>query len=156
MATASAPDRAAVGIGAGVVGGIIGGVLIDAFLAIAGHVSPIGIWQFVASALVGPAAFTSTSYAVLGFAMHFAISIVWGLIFAALAVGPLPGLARRPLLGGIAYGIVVMILMTTLVMLKHVGPPGPPDTATLISSLVAHTVFFGVPVALYVSSAIRH
>jgi hypothetical protein len=87
--------------------------------------------------------------------MHFAISIVWGLIFAALALGPLPWLVRRPLLGGLAYGIVVMIAMTALLVIKHVGPPGPPDAVTLVKSLVAHTIFFGVPVALYVASVAR-
>ena len=154
MASASIHDRAGVGIGAGMMGGIIGGILIDAFLTLANHTPIVGIWQFVASALVGPLAFSAPGYAALGFAMHFAISIVWGAIFGLLATGPIPVLARRPLLGGIAYGIVVMIAMTTLLMIKHVGPSGPPDPSMLIKALIAHTVFFGVPIALYVSSVV--
>src|SRR5437899_5428144 len=121
MAAASASDRAATAIGAGVMGGILGGILIDLFLTIANHMPIIGIWQFVASALVGAAAFSSPSYAALGFAMHFAISMVWGVVYAALAFGPMPALVRRPVLGGFAYGVLVMIVMTAATMLARVG-----------------------------------
>jgi hypothetical protein len=141
-------------IASAVVAGITGGVLIDAFLAVVNHMSPIAIWQFVASALVGGVAFTSTSYAALGFIMHFAISIAWALIYAA-AAGPLPALVRRPVLGGLLYGVVVMLGMTMLLALKHVGPAGVPDAVTLTKNLVAHTVFFGLPVALTISKGIR-
>jgi hypothetical protein len=133
--------------------GITGGVLIDAFLAVANHMSPIAIWQFVASALVGGVAFTSTSYAALGFVMHFAISIAWALVYAA-AAGPLPVLVRRPVLGGLLYGVVVMLGMTMLLALKHVGPAGVPDAVTLAKNLIAHTIFFGLPVALVISKRI--
>jgi hypothetical protein len=156
MATVTVSNRAAVSIGAGVTGGILGGILIDAFLAIANQTPIVAIWQFVASALVGPAAFSSPSYAVLGFAMHFAISIGWGVIFAGLASGPLPALVRRPWLSGIAYGIVVMLAMTTGLVLAHVGGGGAPSAAMLVKSLIAHTVFFGVPIALYVTSSRKH
>ena len=139
---------------AGVVAGIIGGVLIDAFLAVANHVSPIGIWQFVASGLVGNVAFTSASYAGLGFVLHFAISIVWGLIFA-WAAASMPALVRRPILSGLLYGVVVMLGMTMLLAFKHVGPAGLPDAGYLVKSLIAHTIFFGLPVALFVSKGIR-
>jgi hypothetical protein len=137
-----------------VVAGLAGGVLIDAFLAVVNHMSPITIWQFVASALVGGVAFTSTSYAALGFVMHFAISIAWALVYAA-AAGPLPALVRRPVLGGLLYGVVVMAGMTMLLVLKHVGPAGAPDTLTLAKNLIAHTVFFGLPVALTISKGLR-
>jgi hypothetical protein len=155
MATVSTPDRTAVTIGAGFAAGVLGGILLDAFLVVANHTSIISVWQFVASALVGPAAFSAQSYAVLGFAMHFAISIVWASIYAGLAIGPLPALARRPIIGGFLYGIIVMVAMTAILALKHVGPAGPPDTGTLIRSFIAHTIFFGIPVAWYVSLALR-
>jgi hypothetical protein len=141
-------------IASAAVAGVTGGVLIDAFLAVANHMSPIAIWQFVASGLVGGVAYTSTSYAVLGFVMHFAISIAWALIYAA-AAGPLPALVRRPVLSGLLYGVVVMFGMTMLLALKHVGPAGVPDALTLTKSLIAHTVFFGLPVALVISKGIR-
>ena len=154
MQTAAVRSRANVWA-AGIVSGSIGGALIDGFLAVANHTSLIQIWQFVASALVGAAAFASPGYAILGFAMHFAISIVWASIYAWAAFGPLPALARLPVAYGLVYGVVVMIGMTVLLMIQHIGPAGVPDTATLVKSLIAHTVFFGIPVALYVGRAAR-
>jgi len=138
---------------AGVVAGVIAGALIDTFLVIANHATYLQIWQFVASAIVGGAAFASPSYAILGFAMHFAISIVWASIYAWAAFGPVPALLRAPVLSGLLYGIVVMVGMTVVLMVNHVGPAGIPDAGTLVKSLIAHTVFFGLPVALYVSRA---
>lgn len=135
--------------------GILGGILIDAFLAVANQTSPIGIWQFVASALVGPVAFTSPWYAALGFVMHFLISSAWGLAYALVAAGPIPALVRHPWIGGIGYGVVVLIGMTFLLAIKHVGAPGVPDTPVVVKSLVANTLFFGLPVALYAASALR-
>lgn len=140
---------------AGIVAGVIAGALIDTFLVIANHATYIQIWQFVASAIVGGAAFASPNYAILGFAMHFAISIVWASIYAWAAFGPMPALARAPVISGLLYGVVVMLGMTILLMIQHVGPPGVPDPGTLLKSLVAHTVFFGLPIALYVSRAAR-
>jgi hypothetical protein len=140
---------------AGFVAGVLGGALIDTFLAIANHATFIQIWQFVASAIVGGAAFSSPSYAILGFAMHFAISIVWASIYAWAAFGPVPALARAPVVSGLGYGVIVMIGMTILLMANHFGPAGVPDAGTLVKSLIAHTVFFGLPLALYVSRAAR-
>jgi hypothetical protein len=139
----------------GIVAGLIGGVLIESFLAIANHANVIQIWQFVASGVVGGVAFTSSNYAVLGFAMHFAISIVWATIYTWAALGPLPTLARHPVVSGLLYGAVVMIGMDVLLIVKHVGPGGLPDPGSLFISLIAHTVFFGLPVALFVGKTAR-
>ncbi|HKW45300.1 MAG TPA: hypothetical protein VJN22_06535 [Candidatus Eremiobacteraceae bacterium] len=154
MQTAAARAHANVWA-AGIVSGLIGGALIDGFLAIANHASLIQIWQFVASALVGAAAFASPGYAILGFAMHFVISIVWASIYAWAAFGPLPALVRTPVVSGLVFGVVVMAGMTLLLIVQHIGPSGAPDPATLVKSLIAHTVFFGIPVALYVGRAAR-
>jgi hypothetical protein len=149
-------DRARANVwAAGIVAGVIGGALIDTFLVVANHATYVQIWQFVASAIVGGVAFSSPTFALLGFAMHFAISIVWASIYAWAAFGPMPALARAPVVSGLLYGVVVMIGMTLLLIVKHVGPSGAPDAGTLLKSLIAHTVFFGLPVALYVARAAR-
>src|SRR5579872_1754306 len=141
-------------IAAGVAAGVTGGVLIDAFLAVVNHMSPIAIWQFVASGLVGGVAFTSPSYAVLGFIMHFVISIAWALIYGAAALRA-PALVQRPVLSGLLYGVVVMLGMTMLLAIKHLGPAGVPDALTLAKNLIGHTVFFGLPVALTIAKGMR-
>jgi hypothetical protein len=149
-------DRARANVWAvGIVAGVFAGALIDTFLVIANHATYVQIWQFVASAIVGGAAFASPSFAILGFAMHFAISILLASLYAWAAFGPMPALARAPVLSGLLYGIVVMTGMTLVLMFNHVGPAGVPDPGTLVKSLIAHTVFFGLPVALYVGRAAR-
>ena len=139
----------------GAIAGIIGGIFVDLFLSLANHASLTHIWQFVASGLVGSVAFTAPSYAIVGLVLHLCISIVWGVIYAWLAFGPWPFLARNGVVGGVLYGVVVMVAMTVLLMLKHMGPGGPPDAGMVVKSLIAHTVFFGLPVGLYVSRAAK-
>jgi hypothetical protein len=142
-------------VAVGVVAGIIGGILLDLFLVLANHTNIIQVWQFAASGVVGSIAFGAPSFALLGFFVHFLISIVWGVIYAWLSLSTWPFLTRSPIFGGLLYGVVVMIAMTTLLVIRHIGPGGPPDTGMLVKSLIAHTVFFGLPVALYVARASR-
>jgi hypothetical protein len=144
----SMKTHSAVSVGAAA--GIIGGILLDLFLMLANHLSIIQVWQFAASGVVGSIAFGAPSFALLGFLVHFFISMVWGIIYASLAFSVWPFLARNPVIGGLLYGVVVMIAMTTLLMIKHVGPAGPPEASMLIKSFIAHTIFFGLPVGLYV------
>lgn len=127
------------------IAGIIGGILIDAFLAIVLHTSPVGIWQFVASTIVGPTAFTSPSYALLGFIVHFVTSIVWAVIYvyAFDAFGQL----RNWIVGGIVWGVVVDAAMNLLLLVK-VGQPFVP---AFTQGLIAHVIFYGLPVAWYVA-----
>ncbi len=132
-------------IGPAIVAGIIGGIIIDAFLAIMGHTSPVNIWQFVASTVVGQAAYSSPSYAVLGFCVHFIVSIVWAIIYAYVfrAIGQL----RNWILGAIVWGIVVDAAMSLLLTLKMGSPWWP----TFRGGLLAHVVFYALPVALYLA-----
>ena len=134
----------------GVMAGILGGILIDLFLIIANHANPIQVWQFIASGLVGSAAFTSASFAWLGLALHFFTSIVFGVVYAYAAIG-LRALARQPILSGLVYGVIVMIVMQFVTAIVHLSPAGPPEARMIIVGLIAHTVFFGLPVALYVA-----
>lgn len=85
--------------------------------------------------------------------MHYGISIVWALIYVQLAQR-WPALYRSPVLWGLLYGVVVAIGMNTILIIKHVVP-GPPSGMMLVGTLVAHCVFFGLPVALYASYAAR-
>ncbi len=127
--------------------GIIGGILIDLFLALSKSAPFPGVYQFVASGLVGKTAFTSSSYIALGVAMHFVISIVWALIYAFTANAA--DKLEAWLAGGIVFGIVVMIVMTIVQTLAHLA--GAPTVQTIIMGLIAHIVFFGLPIAWFLS-----
>ena len=129
-----------------IIAGIIGGILIDAFLVIVAHQKVPGLWQFVASTLVGPVAFTSTSYAFLGLLMHFAISIAWAVLYAYVyqAMNQL----SNWILGTIAWGIVVDVVMQGVLAARGVAPF---TLSGVIAGLVPHVIFFALPVAFYLS-----
>lgn len=138
-------------VGRAVVAGIIGGILIDLFLVVAGMAQFPGIYQFVASTVVGSVAFTSSSYIWLGVVIHFAISIVWALIYAYVANAR--HTLQNWLLGGLVFGVVVLIVMQILTVIMGAGQPL--SISAVAVSLVSHVVFFGWPVAWYVSLPYR-
>jgi hypothetical protein len=135
----------------GIAGGLIAGVIVDAFLFAIGTLSWPQSYLFIASALVGKVALTSTAYVPLGIALHFAISAGWGALFGFIAQAR-PGLMRRPALSGFLFGLVVLIGMQTLLFAAHVWQ-APTGVGQVIAEVIAHTLFFGVPLALWVAFA---
>ena len=125
-----------------IIAGIIGGIVVDAFLAIAGHRSPLDIWGFVATTVAGPGA----SW-IVGFVTHFVISIVWAILYAYVFAGRL----QNWIVGAIVWGIVVDAAMALLLAVKL----GAPWWGTFSQGLLAHVVFFALPVALYLSRSAR-
>jgi hypothetical protein len=140
-------------------GAVIGGAL-DLLFAVsfAGYngVSPIRVLQTIASGVLGDAAFRGDGpAAALGLACHFGISLAWATLFAALAAR-IPGLARRPVPAGIAFGAVVFLCMR-LIVLPLSAYPRPVTFAPLATTLdvLSHMLLFGTPIAVVVSRALR-
>jgi len=136
-------------LGAAIVAGIIGGVIVDAFLSIVMHTSPIGIWQFVASTIVGKDAFTSPSYAVLGFIVHFITSIVWAVVY--LYVFGALGQLKNWILGAVVWGVVVDLAMNVILAVKT----GSAYLPGVEGALISHVVFYALPVAWYLARSTK-
>jgi hypothetical protein len=135
-------------LGGGVVAGIIGGVVLAIMLAIGALAKRQDLWPVFKAAAApflkerafqpgfdGPAI-------LLGVICHFAVSIVWGVLFAVIFFG----LPRGPtVVWGLVWGFVVWLVMYYVVM----PIAGLPLTATEPSELpiISH-VFFGLAVAL--------
>jgi uncharacterized membrane protein YagU involved in acid resistance len=153
MRVSSGIQRALRPIVHGLIAGAAGGILIDVYLltglvAIAHVVTVTGFYQFVASAAVGRDAYVDGSEAWLGVALHVFASLAWGVGYAYLA-SRTPQLRSRPITSGIVFGIVVMIAMQLVEVAANVYTL--PDTLTLLNAFVAHTLFFGIPVAWLVA-----
>jgi hypothetical protein len=133
------------------IAGIIGAILTDAFLSIAQHTSPIHVWQFIASAAIGPVAFTSSSYAAIGVVLHLFIAIVWAYLYAYVAHAL--KMLHNWILGGIVWGIVVDVVMDAIVTAR--GALEPQTLNSVIFGLITNVVFFGLPVAWYLSRTVR-
>ncbi len=111
-----------------------------------------GFFAFAASALVGTVAYSSGSYIGLGVVLHFAVSIGWSLGYAVLAESQRQ-LVTRPWISGAAFGLLVYFAMQ--LVLVGAGLYRIPAPSELGVALLAHLVFWGVPVALIVGRTQR-
>ena len=138
---------------AGVLGGLIGAVTIDAYLLsvyvyVAHAYTPTRFFQYVASGAIGKSAYGDPSFAWLGLALHVGVSAGWGIGFAYVAART-PQVRARPFTSGIVFGGVVMLAMWLIEFAAAIWQF--PTVATFEHALVAHTLFFGLPVSYAVS-----
>ncbi|GAC1360069.1 MAG: hypothetical protein NVSMB31_20290 [Vulcanimicrobiaceae bacterium] len=141
------------GLGAG----IIGGVLIDVFLYFAmilpNHGSLGSLYASIASNALGDAAFSNPGAVWLGAFMHLCISVAWGMGFA-YAVATRRDILSHPYVAGLVFGFVVQIIMQ--IVLAITGHFHKPTAPMFAGSFLAHTLFFGLPIALYFSTVLQH
>jgi hypothetical protein len=141
---------------AAVLSGLGGNVAISVYLAVTlplfFHTKPILLFQWDASNIIGSIAYSGgVGSALLGFLFDCIVSICWGAIFAAVYQTFAP-VRRAPVVSGLLFGVVVMIVMLELVVplghAQHASHAAP----ALLNTLIAHTLFFGLPVALVAAS----
>jgi hypothetical protein len=124
--------------------GLVGAVTVEAYLFAVGLASWPGTYQWIASALRGPEAFTGAGFAWLGLGMHVGVSLGWAVAWALASV-TWPRLLGRPLVWGAAYGVVVFVAMQGVTALAGIW--AAPAPRVLFHYVVDHAVFFGLPVA---------
>jgi len=129
--------------------GFAGAVLIDAYLLVVlvgfAHVATVtSFFEFVASGAIGAAAYRQPGGVALGVVLHLLVSVAWGVGYAYVA-SRTPQVRARPLLSGAVFGIVVMIAMQLAEVASNIYRA--PNTFSLMTVLIAHIVFYGVPVA---------
>jgi hypothetical protein len=147
-------DRIAAGLIAGIAGGILIDLLLFAVQLAAG--TPVaklaGNFAFIAATLMGPGAYASPAAVPIGIVLHFCVAVGWALGYVYL-VRSQPQLLTRPLISGAAFGLMVYIFMQIVILTA--GQYHRPGPGALLTQLVAHIVFFGMPVALIVSRMLR-
>jgi len=135
-----------------VVGGLAAGLLdlVDALVAykLAFGMSPVVIYQFVASGLLGKAAYTGgLPAALLGLAIHFLIAFTAATVFV-LASERVPQLRRDAVGWGLAFGLAVFAVMNFVVIpLSRIGASTPP-LPLIVNGLLGHAFLVGLPIAL--------
>ena len=115
-------------------------------------VSPIRVFQSVASGLLGAASSTGgAKTAALGLALHFLIATVWTTVFY-FASRKLRFMVARPITIGLLYGVVVYLFMNFVVIpLSAVPRRGPPPLSGRIIGLLVIMFCVGLPISLIVS-----
>lgn len=141
----------------GIVAGLVGGTILDLYLwattLLPAHQSLASLWQWIASTAFGKGALTDPTYAAAGAAMHAIASVGWAAGFAYVAtVNPVA--SRRWVLSGLVYGVIVYALMQSILLADNnfIYPPNP---NAFVNAVIAHTVFFGLPVAYTVRAMQR-
>lgn len=143
-----------------VLGGLTAGVLdiLDAFIVSGTRgVSPTRVLQYIASGVLGPAAFQGGALtAALGLALHFLIACSAAGVFFVLS-RRLPLLIRRPIVSGIVFGLAVWAVMQYVVVpLSLVSSArGGPSPLMLANQLLIHALGVGLPIALFASRSAR-
>lgn len=103
------------------------------------------LWD--ASNAFGLAAFSAGwGMAAIGLLMDVVVSTCWAAVFAVAYVKS-TFVQRNTVIAGLVFGAIVMVVMIYLVVPIGHAPPPPRTAATILNTLVAHTVFFGLPVA---------
>lgn len=149
-------------VGHVVYGGLLAGALdliyICCFVALLYGMGPQRILHSIAAGWVGPEAARAGGHATaaLGFVSHFAIAVVMALVYY-LAARRWPTLARHPWRYGIAYGLVLYIVMTYVVVPLSAAGDGTPKAWqwTDLAHIGSHVFLVGVPCALASAFALR-
>lgn len=145
-------------IGTAVLAGLIGAVTINLYLVVVEawilHVAtPVQISQWDASNILGVAAFNDGLYSAgLGLLLHVVVSLCWATLYLIVALSN-DTVARHPWISGTAFGFIVMFAMRLIVVLGHASL-APLSVGTFFMLLIAHTLFFAIPVALVASKTV--
>jgi hypothetical protein len=120
------------------------------FAGMAG-MSPTGVLKFVASGPFGDAPTESAGWAVAGLLVHFAIMAC--MVTAYMLIAPrFPALMRHPIPAGIAYGLLLWLIMYWIVRpLRWPAMPLPHTLYGIANALFSHCILVGIPIALVAS-----
>jgi hypothetical protein len=144
-------DLARAGIAAGIAGGIVMELWFFALLMASG--APAGAFAAsfasIAVALLGAGAAANPAAVPIGIVAHFCVAVGWALGYAHLARTKAQ-LVQRPWISGAGFGLVVYVFMR--IILLGAGPYQPPP---LMTGLIAHVVFYGIPVGLVTARLLR-
>jgi hypothetical protein len=133
---------------AGLLAGVAGGIVIDLFLAAVG----LAGGKSLTEALGADSWTLGAPSAAGGLALHFVVAIGWALGYVYLLRSQ-PQLLTRPLLSGLGFGLVVYVFMGVVqIMAGRYHRPSPTQFEV---SLIAHVLFYGLPVGLVVARALR-
>ena len=119
------------------------------------------IFQAVATGLLGPDSFKGgAATAALGLALHCVVALGWTLVFFfALRLWPwlrrTTASTRGAVLAGLAYGVVVWLLMDSVVLPLSRARATPVTQPWFWIQLATHPFVVGLPIALILGRAGR-
>lgn len=128
--------------------GVVDGLDAVIFSWLRSGVAPTRIFQFIASGLLGPRAFSGGSTtAAIGLLLHFVVAcgIVSAYVLASLKIR---ALRDRPLLWGPIYGVAAYLAMNFVVVPQSAIGGVSFNTVGVINGVLIHIFGVGLPAAL--------
>jgi hypothetical protein len=120
------------------------------FASLAG-MGPVGVLKFVASGPFGNAPTEGSGWALVGLAVHFAIMACMAAAYMLIAPR-IPLLMRHPIPAGIAYGLLLWLIMYWVVRpLRWPDMSLPHTLYGIANALFSHCILVGIPIALVAS-----
>lgn len=113
-------------------------------------VTPVRVFQSVASGVFGSASFTGgAKTALLGIVFHFIIATTAAAVYY-LASRKIGFLLNQPLIAGFLYGVVVYLFMNFVVLPLSAVPKRPVPLSGRLIGMSIIIVCIGLPIALIV------
>jgi hypothetical protein len=123
------------------------------FWAVKADLPPTRIFQSVAAGLLGKASFEGgAATAALGLILHFFIACTMALTYF-LVSHRWTVLVRRPVSFGIAYGLLLYVVMNYIVVPLSAAGAGSRDPTWITMTVAVHAFLIGLPIALFASRA---
>jgi len=140
-----------------IAGGLLAGALdityACLFWAIKADLPPTRIFQSVAAGLLGKASFEGgAATAALGLSLHFFIACTMALTYYFVS-RRWTVLVRRPVPLGIAYGLLLYVVMNFVVVPLSAASAGSRDPTWIALTVAVHAFLIGLPIALFASRA---
>lgn len=111
-------------------------------------VAAVRVLQSIASGVLGRDAYSyGAGAAWLGLLLHYAIMTVIALIFV-VASRRIDFLIRHPFVAGAAYGLLVFLVMTYVIVPLSASPIKPPPPLQVLEGILIHMVCVGLPISL--------
>ena len=139
-------------------GGLIAGTLdaVDAVIAFGLlGMNQVQVLQFISTGLLGPEAFKGgLPAAALGAALHYLIAFAVAAVYYTVALRA-PGLVRKPVVFGLAFGAAVYLVMNYFVLPLSAVPRSQFSLALFLNGIIGHALFVGLPIALLARRSAR-
>jgi uncharacterized membrane protein YagU involved in acid resistance len=129
-------------------GGLVAGTLDIGAASLINNANPTRILQIIASGLLGKSAFADDSTGALGLVLQWVMSIIIASIFVVAAQWK-PALKRHWVKSGLAFGVVVLLVMNYVVLsLSAIGHAPRFRLVHFVEDTVAMLVF-GLIIAFF-------
>jgi hypothetical protein len=113
-----------------------------------GGVSPTNVLRYVASGPFGDGAFRGGGWPAVGLLVHFGLMALMATAYMIVAKR-VPALLHHPVLAGLAYGVLLWLIMYWLVKpLRWPDAPLPHTLYDIANALFSHCLLVGLPIAL--------